>query len=377
MGTLLVAVKTGGCVTRWQRVHDLPGVVLRDLYRYQSAFAHSGGGFRSDANGWISLCNRIESLTAASGEPGVRCNWVWGSELHATRVLPWLARRLMHLSLTEWPILFHDEPRVIAERPRISFIFAHGGSERLTQLRRVIRSIFAQQEVPCEVVVVDQTSHALLPALPPAVTYRHLAKDGVAPGWHKAWAYNLGARLARGDVLVFHDGDICVPERYAIEILAAIDTRNHAAASLQRFLFYLTARATRGLEEQDPPMLEGLEPDVVSQNWKGGTIAIHRDAFTAIGGFDEGFVDWGGEDDEFYDRCLSVGHCRSGYLPFVHLWHPPQPARRESTNPNVADILPWRLGLARTARVGELAQRQFGHDCQPDPAVSYKAQRSA
>ena len=43
--------------------------------------------------------------------------------------------------------------------------------------------------------------------LPPGITYRHLAKAGVARGWHKSWAYNVGARAATGDILVFHDGD--------------------------------------------------------------------------------------------------------------------------------------------------------------------------
>ena len=97
----------------------------------------------------------------------------------------------------------------------------------------------------------------------------------------------------------------------------------------------------------------------------------------AIGGFDEGFVDWGGEDDEFYDRCGLLGHCRSGYLPFLHLWHPPQPDRKVSTNPNIADVLPWRLALLQYDRVTELSQRGWGDVVGPDPMVDYKTLRQA
>ena len=86
---------------------------------------------------------------------------------------------------------------------------------------------------------------------------------------------------------------------------------------------------------QTPSRLQPCTPQKVSQNWRGGTLAIRKSAFLAIGGFDERFVDWGGEDDEFYDRCSLLDQDSYGYLPFVHLWHPPQasksgPARHES-----------------------------------------------
>lgn len=358
----------------WQRLHDLPGVILLDLPRYRRALARSGADHRSDADGWISLCNRIEQLHISTDAPGVVCDWTWGSALHAPSVLPVLGQHLLQAALVEWPIRFAVQPRVVAETPSVSFVFAHGGTERLSQLQRTLRSIFAQIDVPCECVVVDQSPIPLLGQLPPGIVYRHLAKDGVPGGWHKAWAYNVGARLARGSILVFHDGDVCAPERYASEIVAAIGQRGYSAASLQRLLFYLSPQDSRTLERDDV-LLPSFTPTTVYQNWKGGTIAIRRDAFISLGGFDEGFVDWGGEDDEFYDRCGSLKHCRGGYLPFVHLWHPPQPDRKQSSNPNIADVMPWRMGIAHAERVAELSRRQFGNARAPDPMVGYKTQR--
>jgi hypothetical protein len=357
-----------------RRMHDLPGVLLRDVPRYRRALARSGRGRRSDAEGWISLCNRIEQLRVATDGPGVECNWVWGSALHATGVLPVLGRQLLRAALCEWPIAFATQPRVTSDTPLLSFVFAHGGVDRLPQLQRTIRSIFAQQDVPCECIVVDQSPTPLLGQLPAPVVYRHLAKDGVPSGWHKAWAYNIGARLARGRILVFHDGDVCAPEGYAREIVATIEQRGYAAASLQRLLFYLSPEDTHCLERNDE-IQSGFTPIMAYQNWKGGTIAIARDAFIGLGGFDEGFVDWGGEDDEFYDRCGALGHRRAGYLPFVHLWHPPQPDRKQSTNPNIADVMPWRMGIAVDARVAELRGRRWGDPRAPDPLISYKSQR--
>jgi hypothetical protein len=115
--------------------------------------------------------------------------------------------------------------------------------------------------------------------------------------------------------------------------------------------------------------------DAVLQNWKGGTIAIRNSAFFRIGGFDEGFVDWGGEDDEFFDRCQSLNHCVYGFLPFVHQWHEVQPQRLDRDNLNETVILPERLSMSCRKRVGELCLRDFGKIAGPDPAVSYQNQQ--
>jgi hypothetical protein len=356
------------------RIRDLPGVLLRDIPRYRQALAHSGQGFRSDPRGWISLCNRIERLVREEGRPGVTCDWQWGSALHASQVLPSLNRRLLAAAMAEWPIRFSSQPGFGDQAPQVSFIFAHGGVDRLPQLVRTIQSVFAQS-IPVECLVVDQTPVPIHAQLPAGVVYRHLDKRGVPEGWHKAWAYNVGARLARSPILVFHDGDVCAPSEYASEVLRTLGTGTYGAASLQRFLFYLSPGETRQLNLQGA-LESSFVPTMTFQNWKGGTIAVVRDAFFDMGGFDEGFVDWGGEDDEFYDRCSIVGHCRNGFLPFVHLWHAPQPERKSSTNPNIADVMPWRMAMPTADRVAELRARDWGSPERPDPMTSYKDQRA-
>lgn len=354
-----------------RRLRDLPGVVVRDLPRYVRAIARSGRGHRSDAKGWISVRNRNEVLLAGESGRGVRCDWSWGCRLHAPKVIPLLGWQLMRAAFSEWPIEFGDRHQVRGGPPQLSFIFAHQSSERAVQLHQVIRSIFAQRSIACEVIVVDQTNPGVSGLLPAGVHYLHLDKSSVAPGWYKSWAYNVGARHARGDILVFHDGDVCIPEDYANEIVRTLVESDYDAASLQRFLFYLPEGVVP-TPATSSPWLPEAAPSMVYQNWKGGTIAIRRDAFFQVGGFDEGFVDWGGEDDEFYDRCSALRHCRDGYIPFVHLWHPPQPDRKASDNPNIARILPERLRIPVAERIRELRARQFGLLSGPDPACAYK-----
>lgn len=348
-------------------VREWLGVAIHDWHRYRRAFADGV----DSSHHWTRLCNRIEHVTVNPNGPGVQCEWEWGSDLHACHVWPSLGRKLMEVALRECPIRF-AESKPMRTGTRVSFIIAHGGRSRLPQLCLTLKSLFAQTEIDLECVVVDQSEEPIFAELPPEIVYRHLTKAGVDQGWHKSWAYNVGARLATGEILVFHDGDICVPEKYGSSIVETLTQGRWQAASLQRVLFYLNDADTERVEKQ--LRFSGSNvPLKVFQNWKGGTIAIRRDAFFAIGGFDEGFVDWGGEDDEFYDRCRqALAHCRYGYLPFVHLWHPPQSDRKAADNVNINHVMPWRMGLPVVERVQELATRDFGNPRGPDPIHSYK-----
>jgi hypothetical protein len=349
---------------------------LKDVPSFIRALKYSGTEFRSHQNGWISLCNRIENLIPNPTGAGVHCDWQWGSNLVACEVLPALGQNILRAAIKEWPIRFSYSSHALQSSPEISFIFAHAGQDRLPQLCRTIRSIFAQTKCRAEVIVVDQSMVPVVSHLPVGIRYSYLNKQNVQPGWHKSWAFNVGARLANSDLLVFQDGDVCVPEQYAYELVRTLTSDGYQVASIQRMLFYLDKASTRRVEVSNTLDVR-LRSERIFQNWKGGTIAIRRDAFFAIGGFDEGFVDWGGEDDEFYDRCSALKHCRFGYLPFIHLWHQPQPGRKQSDNPNISHVMPWRMQIPAEARIHELTQRQFGNVAGPNPARCYKADLDA
>ena len=359
-------------MNRWQTIHDLAGVLIKDLWRYLPALRETAKDHQLDGR-WIGLRNRFEVLEPNPRGRGVHCDWTWSSDLHACTVVPALGRRLLLLALSQWPIGFADAP-IRSTGPKITFAFAHDGTVRLPQLQHVIRTIFAQQEVQVEVVVIDLSARPIGSHLPPEVVYQHVDTGGIPAGWRKAWAFNIAARRASSEFLVFHDGDVCIPKRYSLELLATFN-QGYEAVSIQRFLFYLDQAATQ--QVFDGGAIPQTVPPRVLQNFKGGTIAARRSTFFEIGGFDEGFVGWGGEDDEFFDRCGARRHCRFGYLPFVHLWHPPQPDRIKPNNLNVSQVLPCRLGIPAEERIRELRQRDFGQIERPDPVESYIDQHAA
>lgn len=350
------------------RLKEKLGVLLKDSPRYRHALQGDDRAVNGDPL-WQHLCNRNEALQINPSGPGVRCPWRWTSDLHACGVLPTYGRQLVHRALGEWPVEFANQVKPEGT-PTVSFIIAFEGTQRIEHLVWTVRSILAQRHLSVECIVIDQSSRSLCQGrLPNGVQYFHRPRPAGVDGWRKSWAFNQGAREASADLLVFHDGDIVCPADYAATLVHRIG--DHGAASIQRFLFNMGKQDTLGLFEANK-FPATFYPDRVRQNWEGGTIAVMRDRFFEIGGFDEAFVGWGGEDNEFFDRCGAIGHLTFGDVPFVHLWHPEQSDKHAPCNRNINTVLADRLGMDVIERIAQLRSRKFGTPEHPDPAFGYE-----
>jgi hypothetical protein len=298
------------------------------LRQFLGALAYDGLRFERAVRGrWELMHNRSETITVDPAGRGVRCEWQWTSPVDYCRFVPRADVRLLRAALNEWPIAFADS-RADDANPEVTFLIGHRGLSRLPQLLLTLRSIAAQSGVTVECIVIEQ-SHAreVQQALPDWVRYLHQPVNRADP-YNRAATFNAGAAAARGRILILHDNDMLVPERYAAEVVAHADA-GWEAIDLKRFIFYLTESETgRVLREQTLRLDERSE--VVIQNLHGGSLAITREAYGAIGGFDETFVGWGGEDVEFWERAHTRRATFFGYLPIVHLWHAPQPEKLQA-----------------------------------------------
>lgn len=280
------------------------------------------GAYRHLPAPWVAVRNRDERLTLDGR--GARCEWVFTSDLHIAKVFPSAGRRLMTRAFSDWPVELRDAPAVDGT-PQVSFVIGHRGHARLPHLLTTLRSIAGQLDAGVECIVVEQSAERLIEgALPKWVRYVHTP---VAPDYdyNRSRTLNEGARIARGEVLVLHDNDMICPALYAAETLARA-REGWAFQQLKRFTFYLGARETE--EVFTTGRARTNVPSTIVQNLHGASIASDRDAYYEIGGFDESFVGWGGEDNEFWDRAETTGRVYAfGYLPFIHLWHAPQPGK--------------------------------------------------
>ncbi len=271
---------------------------------------------------WKEIRNRNERIDVTAD--GVRCDWRWTSDLHICRVFPSTGRRLMRVAFEEWPLVFGDAVAEV-ESPRVSFVIGHRGMERLPHLLTTIRSIAGQRGTPIECIVVEQSSKPeAQESLPPGTRYIHTPVPPSLP-YNRSWAFNVGARAARGDVLVLHDNDAVVPHQYATAVSEAIAS-GYDFANLTRFVFNL----------QTVDVTFDAPPRSIVQNTRGLSTVAQREAYFDIGGYDEAFVGWGGEDNDFWDRASTRRVQRHGSVPMIHLWHPPQPEKEMANAPGVA-----------------------------------------
>jgi hypothetical protein len=277
---------------------------------------------------WLLIRNRRDAIS--TNGRGVQCHWRFAADLHISKVFPSAASRLMRRSLARWPMAMRDAPAPMSGPPRVSFLIGHRGTQRLPHLLATLRNIAGQTGVAFECIVVEQSvAPEVRKHLPEWVRYIHTPLPRPNLAYCRSWAFNVAARQARGDILVLHDNDVLIPERYAFEAAERI-AEGYSFVNLKRFVYYLDAAATgRVFVTGAPPSAARV---LIVENLDGGSIVARRDAYDAIGGFDESYVGWGGEDNDFVDRAgVFGGVYRFGYLPMLHLQHPPQPGKLSLT----------------------------------------------
>lgn len=344
------------------------GVLLLDLPGFLWIIRHSGK--RKDGRSrWISICNRNERLVVGRDGLGARCDWQWTSCLYAPRVFPRLGRLLMKKSLADWPVVLDGEPARRRDRVEVSFIIGHRGLARLPHLLFTLQSIAAQQGVEYECVVVEQAAaQEIKEFLPAWVRYLHTPLPDRGLPYCRSWAFNAGARRARGRLLVLHDNDMLVPHDYGRQLWERY-REGYDVVNVKRFIFYLSEQHTSRLISRRKVLVDEPPERIVQNLEAGGSVAVGRDAYFAIGGYDEAFIGWGGEDNEFWERARTLAVWPYGYLPIVHLWHTPQAGKKSRQDNANLSLYEERRKVAPEERIARLRRINIG-------AVSGPAQQT-
>jgi predicted glycosyltransferase involved in capsule biosynthesis len=241
----------------------------------------------------------------------------------------------------------------------ISVLIGHRGMERLPLLLLTLRSVAAQTGVNLECIVIEQDTKSLIKEyLPKWVTHLFLKTETSSKIYNRSAAFNHGGKKARGKILLLHDNDMLIPDTYCKDI-ATIVSRGYEAINIKRYIFYLTrSHSERIIRSLNEFPIEA--PEYIVQNLEaGGSMAITKNAYFAIGGMDEEFVGWGGEDIEFWKRCSLLKRWIWGYQPILHLWHQSQPLKDKKDNPNIDRIILLDK-MTLTDRINLLRQMNWG-----------------
>ncbi len=205
-------------------------------------------------------------------------------------------------------------------KPDISVIvpFRRRDDMASRSLEAVLRSLDMQtmERQRYEIIVVEASE---APTVSENTGYRTIFAHCPGPHFRKSWAMNVGFRHATGDVLVFHDADILATETM-LESIASRIGKSTPVVKPSFTVRDMNKRCTEDLhklgDRKNMPLEEKLRAA------PGGSVAVTRDAFLKVHGYNEGFVGWGGEDDEFLIRLRACGWNPPDLgCELRHLWH--------------------------------------------------------
>ena len=248
---------------------------------------------------------------------------------------------------------------------------------RPEHLRLLTVALRAQTRVPDEIIVADDGSDAatvaalarFLPACGMPARVVRQEKDG----YRLAAARNLAIRAATGDYLLFLDCDIVpLPDAVAVHERFAERRRllcGHRAlldeTATQALFAALPAPAEADWEVAwsvaDQAELQEaarlFAHHAALRRWHlarphkpkliGCHFSLFREDVERVNGFDENFVGWGYEDDDFARRLYQAGVQPLSVIRAaraLHLWHPslaPQALARHRDRPNRAYFRRW------------------------------------
>lgn len=195
----------------------------------------------------------------------------------------------------------------------------------------------------------------------------------------KTKALNNAAKRARGKVLAILDADAymlgSVIDQCADDILEALEEGNHLWYVPYHDLYRLTKEYSalilqsdpwNPLRVPDPPPSEILDQDEHRAKYghRYGAMALvfPREALDVLGGFDERFVGWGGEDVALL-RALDTlwGKHKITNNGIFHIWHPTYGAFENRTwsgqpfaNPNTELANAYNRATGKPALMREL-----------------------
>lgn len=164
-----------------------------------------------------------------------------------------------------------------------------------------------------EIIVVEQVkTRSDIALFDPKV--RHLEIQTDLDVVHKTLLCNLGALEATGDYLFFNDADIYISPMH---VLDGITGKEDVIKPFSYFI-KLTDEDTkiflnkRSLNVKRPSCIFDLG---------AGAIVVKREAYISIRGYEEQFMGWGFEDQEFAFRLSNIFPVKTIPLTGVHLWH--------------------------------------------------------
>src|SRR5262245_44929743 len=213
-------------------------------------------------------------------------------------------------------------------------------------LDKVFRGLQNQTTLPGEIIIADDGSRE--PTGQVIEAWKNRLPAPVNHVWHKDLGFrktiilNQATAIARGDYVVFLDGD-CVPDRRFIEdhtdlaekgfwvqgrrcFVKESSVNSFELHKANRLVWLLTGRIGGGFKAFRFPR-PVVYRDTEQRGILGCNMGFWREDLMAVNGLDEEYFGWGvGEDSDLGSRLYHLGRPRKlvyGRAIIFHLNHPP------------------------------------------------------
>lgn len=197
---------------------------------------------------------------------------------------------------------------------------------RAANLFAVLRWLFEIRDIEVVLVEQDRGPQLTIDALPANCTYHFVHNQGP---FNKAWGLNVGFRKSSGAVVGFGDADMVMNtdalmssyERCRSEFEAMKPYGQHVDLTQEESESVRGGNWTFNPDRKGVPRnREGIGESVC---FCGGLFLIRRGVYEDLGGFDEQFLGWGGEDDAMTSKLSRLGKLSGSATDQIacHLWH--------------------------------------------------------
>ncbi len=206
----------------------------------------------------------------------------------------------------------------------IAISFRGRDTHRVQNLQRVLRHYQGLSDV--EILLVEQDSKpCALPGLASPVKRIFVHNPG---SFNKSWGFNIAVRQSTRSLIVLLDADTLLELNALTQAVKLTRSRTFATNPFDAWQDLSLAESETLLTTDtiDFKSARGSTQRRVHEqlNFCGGAFVIRREFYLQLGGFDERFLGWGGEDDH-----MEIKLKRSGQpvgkvqgSTGLHLWHP-------------------------------------------------------
>ena len=204
--------------------------------------------------------------------------------------------------------------------------YKESGEDRKINLKRLLNYLSWLLSSETEIVLVEQGEESKIDWLNEIKNHEQINHIFVKNSniFNKGWGYNIGAKEARGDYLIFNDSDIFIKlesYRFAVGLLGRFDVVNP-----YRLIYYLDSENSESFVKNNYNfnIIRGIEkPPISSGVISGGIFLMKKDKYLLLKGFDEDCYGYGHEDDIFDVKIkklnLNVFTMQNEYS--IHIYH--------------------------------------------------------